>query len=636
MQSLGYYIRFKAIETVFCSWFTDVPSSIYSKTQIISLGAGFDSSYFRLKKRDIFPPGCKYIEIDYKDVLKRKLEYIALSEFSNLLNLCNKQVETNSNILLNSEEYVMLGVDMQNCKELENCFHDLEIDFNVPTLFLSECALTYINLKSSNSLIHWVQAHFPNCAIVLYEQVHDDDGFTLIMKNHFKSLGCPLKSLTHRLKEHAHSRFIQMGWSSCSSISMLYFYMNFSKEEKQRIQNLELFDEYEMWHEKCRHYVLIWASQGIISIPEAFENKEDSVTFNYTQLGSLSFSCRPAHELLQRFGHQVALLSSRFLIVSGGFGQFQKRHQRLSGLTCYDTISQSCCIMFSSDSQDHLGQRMFHTMSKLSNNSLIIVGGRSSPKKIFSSVVSVNCENVIESQRPMDSFIAKKVTDMPLPTWRHSACIVLIAGIENIFIFGGRTSNNDVTNRCHILNSESWSFSEVPYQENTPSPRYSHSSTCVGGQKVYITCGLSKEEKILNSVHVFDIETYTWSVLQVAGLLPRYSHNSHYHNNAIFLVGGITGLSYVPYSIGMINLIANSAFEFTLGYKNPEYPLILSNHCCYVHEDHVIITGGGGNCFSFGTHFNKLATQWTTDIRSCDFDPWLQDNDNNRALNFAS
>ncbi|GFY31316.1 tRNA wybutosine-synthesizing protein 4 [Trichonephila clavipes] len=93
------------------------------------------------------------------------------------------------------------------------------------------------------------------------------------VQNHFKTLGCPLKSLTHRLKEYAHSRFIQMGWSSCSSISMLSFYMNFSNEEKHRIQNLELFDEYEMWHEKCRHYVLIWASQGIISIPGAFQNK---------------------------------------------------------------------------------------------------------------------------------------------------------------------------------------------------------------------------------------------------------------------------------------------------------------------------------------------------------------------------
>ncbi|GFY31311.1 leucine carboxyl methyltransferase 1 homolog [Trichonephila clavipes] len=177
----GYYIRFKAIEALFQSWFNEVPVSIYPKSQIISLGAGFDSSYFRLKKLNVFPPGCKYIEIDYRDVLKRKIEYIAKSEFSHLLNICNKQVERNSNILLSSDEYVMLGVDLQNCKELETCFCDLEIDFNIPTLFLSECALTYINLKSSNNLIQWVQAHFLNSAFVLYEQVHDDDGFSLVM-----------------------------------------------------------------------------------------------------------------------------------------------------------------------------------------------------------------------------------------------------------------------------------------------------------------------------------------------------------------------------------------------------------------------------------------------------------------------
>lgn len=63
------------------------------------------------------------------------------------------------------------------------------------------------------------------------------------------------------------------GWSSCSSISMFHFFMSFEDEEKRRIRDLEMFDEYEMWHEKCHHYLLIWASQGSVKIPEMFQVK---------------------------------------------------------------------------------------------------------------------------------------------------------------------------------------------------------------------------------------------------------------------------------------------------------------------------------------------------------------------------
>ena len=37
-------------------------------------------------------------------------------------------------------------------------------------------------------------------------------------------------------------------------------------DEKQRIKHLELFDEYEEWHLKCAHYMILCAFKGQFNI----------------------------------------------------------------------------------------------------------------------------------------------------------------------------------------------------------------------------------------------------------------------------------------------------------------------------------------------------------------------------------
>ena len=58
-------------------------------------------------------------------------------------------------------------------------------------------------------------------------------------------------------------------------------------KEKQRVNTLEMFDEYEGWHCKCNHYMLLCAFQGtctalgsvlpmphLLAQPEKFLEKE--------------------------------------------------------------------------------------------------------------------------------------------------------------------------------------------------------------------------------------------------------------------------------------------------------------------------------------------------------------------------
>lgn len=40
------------------------------------------------------------------------------------------------------------------------------------------------------------------------------------------------------------------------------FYMSLPSSEKLRVENLELFDEFEEWHLKCDHYIVLCGAVG--------------------------------------------------------------------------------------------------------------------------------------------------------------------------------------------------------------------------------------------------------------------------------------------------------------------------------------------------------------------------------------
>lgn len=48
----------------------------------------------------------------------------------------------------------------------------------------------------------------------------------------------------------------------CKSCDMNAFFNLLPEEEQQRVNNLELFDEYEEWHLKCSHYIILCAFNG--------------------------------------------------------------------------------------------------------------------------------------------------------------------------------------------------------------------------------------------------------------------------------------------------------------------------------------------------------------------------------------
>jgi O-methyltransferase involved in polyketide biosynthesis len=70
----GYYARVAAIESV-VTRFVDAHKGDGDgrKAQIVILGAGLDSMYFRLKQRGALPALCEYFEMDFPDVTLQKV-----------------------------------------------------------------------------------------------------------------------------------------------------------------------------------------------------------------------------------------------------------------------------------------------------------------------------------------------------------------------------------------------------------------------------------------------------------------------------------------------------------------------------------------------------------------------------------
>ena len=64
-----------------------------------------------------------------------------------------------------------MGVDLRNLEEVENKLKQAEVDFSLPTIFLAECVLVYIEPDNCQHLLKWFGEHFTSAAFINYEQV---------------------------------------------------------------------------------------------------------------------------------------------------------------------------------------------------------------------------------------------------------------------------------------------------------------------------------------------------------------------------------------------------------------------------------------------------------------------------------
>ncbi|CAG0913732.1 unnamed protein product [Notodromas monacha] len=230
------------------------------KCQIVNLGAGFDTLFWRLKA-DGHHLDC-YVEIDVSPVTSKKIAKIRNSK-ALLTGIVSGEsgddIEFNVSDL-HSQHFHIVSADLSNTLQVEAKLKKCGVNYGLPTLFLSECVLVYLDTPSSDSLLKWITSSFESCFFVNYEQVNLDDKFGAVMVRNLHSCGCVLAGIDScKDKPSQTLRFLNSGCTGAHIWTLNEVYDGLPREDIERIERLEFLDEKELLVQLLEHYCLCTA-----------------------------------------------------------------------------------------------------------------------------------------------------------------------------------------------------------------------------------------------------------------------------------------------------------------------------------------------------------------------------------------
>ncbi|KFO32988.1 tRNA wybutosine-synthesizing protein 4 [Fukomys damarensis] len=616
----GYYVRSRAVEHcvhAFLRLTSAVPGP--PRAQVLSLGAGSDSLYFRLKAAGLLA-GAGVWEVDFPDVARRKMERIR--ETPELCKLIGpfQSGGPESPLCLESLDYRILGLDLRQLGRLDEALDSAGLDAATPTLLLAEAVLTYLQSSSASALIAWAAQRFSSALFVIYEQMKPQDAFGQVMLQHFQQLNSPLHGL-HLFPdvEAQRRRFLQAGWTACSAMDMNEFYHCFlPAEERQRMEHLEPFDEFEEWHLKCSHYFILTASRGdtfsqtlVLPPSEVFPRVDPASPLGVFPAKVVTNGSQGSN--LRRYGHASVLFCPGIVLSAGGFGEQEGQHCRVSK---FHLLSRYCGVGWKDSQICSWGTglqwdgRLYHTMSRLSDTQVLVLGGRLSPLSPALGALQLHlCKSEDNSMEALNVVVTKfDSEDYTLSCWRHSTTEVSYQNEKYLFVYGGRNVVEPVLSDWHFLHVGKMAWVKIPVEGDAPGARHSHSA-CPWQGGALIAGGLGASEEPLKSVVFLRPIScgFLWESVDIQPpITPRYSHTSHVFNGQLLLVGGVWIHSSSVPGVTVINLTTGLSSEYQIDTTCVPWPLMLHNHTSILlpEEKQLLLLGGGGNCFSFGTYFN--------------------------------
>ncbi|KAK6195518.1 hypothetical protein SNE40_000931 [Patella caerulea] len=257
----GYYARITSIR-ILLEKFIRLTNR---KCQVVNLGAGYDTTFWKLKDAHLTPE--KFVEIDFAPVTSRKCHHIKSKR-----PLLDKITNEDEDIMLSqsdlhSANYHIVGANLVDLAELDKKLQQSGIDRSIPTVFISECVLVYIEANKSAKLIKWISDNFPTAFFINYEQVNMGDRFGQVMIDNLKTRDCYLYGVSacDSLQSQM-QRFTSNGWRDADALEMNKVYNCLPQSEIKRIEKLELMDERELMEQLFSHYCLVWAYKDVNNI----------------------------------------------------------------------------------------------------------------------------------------------------------------------------------------------------------------------------------------------------------------------------------------------------------------------------------------------------------------------------------
>ncbi|GAA5965090.1 hypothetical protein JCM3765_004853 [Sporobolomyces pararoseus] len=243
--------------------------------QILSLGAGTDTRFWRMRKKwselegEESWPCRKWIEVDFAEATGTKARTIATK--AELKSALGGEVNIEQGGLgLSSPLYAVIPGDLREINELSTSLLSAPpsspnspplLDPSLPTLLLLECVLVYLTPFKTNDLLSFFSKTFKNGCAVSYDPFGLDDNFGQVMKRNLamRGLSLPgsgetltLKSLSQRLQSNGFAGF-------CDSLSIKQIRESIiPQDELERVNKIEQIDEVEELNLVLDHYAVTW------------------------------------------------------------------------------------------------------------------------------------------------------------------------------------------------------------------------------------------------------------------------------------------------------------------------------------------------------------------------------------------
>lgn len=264
----GTYVRTTALDLLIDSFLKSTPAS--SPKQILSLGAGTDTRYFRLRARGAHQE-LIYHEFDFPRVSAAKLQ-IVKSQPEIFLRDGAEVFQDDGDGMLEGGEW---GIGMRDgeqsgaryfCHPLDlrslparETVHGLKSD--VPTLVISECCLCYLEPSIASSVISWFTTRIPSLGIVLYEPIEPSDAFGQMMAGNLAARGIVMPTVdVFKTLSDQEQRMREAGYGAGAGAQTIERIWErwVGEGERERVDGLEGLDEVEEWQMLARHYAVVW------------------------------------------------------------------------------------------------------------------------------------------------------------------------------------------------------------------------------------------------------------------------------------------------------------------------------------------------------------------------------------------
>jgi len=268
----GYWARYAAFELLL----NKALQLTGPQTQIINLGAGFDTLYFRLRERNA--QFSKFVEIDFSSVTSKKIRLISKS--SELAAFFQTPVQEEHHSDLHAGDYHLIGADLRQHNEVWTKLQHAELNPSLPTIVLAECVLVYMDQARCDDLLASLTQNFENCIFINYEQVNMNDKFSSIMQSNLHERGIHLAGLSVcESLETQKERFLRTGFARVGAFTMQELYaQHFNPTDISRIESLEMLDERELLAQLLEHYCIV------IAVKATLENLYGLLQYSQTSL----------------------------------------------------------------------------------------------------------------------------------------------------------------------------------------------------------------------------------------------------------------------------------------------------------------------------------------------------------------